>query len=503
MPSSTAALAEDVGLGRLEDPDELAADDLALLLGVDDPGERVEELLGGVDHVEVGAGGGHEVALDLLGLALAHQPVVDVHAGEPVADRALHEGGGDRRVDAAGEPADRPACRRSGRGSRSTCSSTMLTIVQVGRQPAMSCRKCSSTCWPCSVCSTSGCHCTPASRRSMSSNAATGVPGSRRATSKPGGAAVTASPWDIQTVWSAGRSASRVPARVDRDRRAAVLARRRSARPRRRAPGPSPGSRSRCRRPGRRPREDGRVDARGARRVDRRRAAGEDDRLRARGPASPRPASCAARSRSRRWASRTRRAISWAYWAPKSTTRTRSCSASPVASRRERSLSARCVRAVPGRAPGPGRRGVGPGPGSGLPQQRRAGSPQAREFDGRPDRLNDLPGGLGLDSGDRRGPARPPRASARRREPRSASTLTDDRQPQRAGRRRRARPGRAGRPAPIGWYVDPSAGRGSASPLFGQNAIARSACAVIVSDGFTPRLAEMAEPSATCRPGWP
>ena len=47
----------------------------------------------------------------------------------------------------------------------------------------------------------------------------------------------------------------------------------------------------------------------------------------------------------------------------------------------------------------------------------------------------------------------------------------------------------------------PSAGRGSASPLLGQNAIARSAWAVIVSDGLTPRLAEIAEPSTTCRPG--
>ena len=50
-------------------------------------------------------------------------------------------------------------------------------------------------------------------------------------------------------------------------------------------------------------------------------------------------------------------------------------------------------------------------------------------------------------------------------------------------------------------YPEPSGGRTSASPLFGQNAIARSACAVIVSDGFTPRFAEIAEPSAMCRPG--
>ena len=43
-----------------------------------------------------------------------------------------------------------------------------------------------------------------------------------------------------------------------------------------------------------------------------------------------------------------------------------------------------------------------------------------------------------------------------------------------------------------GWirgYAAPAAGRASLSPLLGQNAIARSACAVIVSDGFTPRLA--------------
>ncbi len=45
------------------------------------------------------------------------------------------------------------------------------------------------------------------------------------------------------------------------------------------------------------------------------------------------------------------------------------------------------------------------------------------------------------------------------------------------------------------WYAEPRAGRGSASPLLGQNDIARSAWAVIVSDGFTPRFAEIAEPA--------
>ncbi len=83
--------------------------------------------------------------LDLLGLALAHQPVVDEHAGQPVADGALHDRGGDGGVDAAGEarrsPGPSPTCSRM----ISTCSSTMLSIVQVCRQPAMSCRKCSRT----------------------------------------------------------------------------------------------------------------------------------------------------------------------------------------------------------------------------------------------------------------------------------------------------------------------------------------------------------------------
>ena len=63
--------------------------------------------------------------------------------------------------------------------------------------------------------------------------------------------------------------------------------------------------------------------------------------------------------------------------------------------------------------------------------------------------------------------------------------------------------GWAGATAATGRYVVPSAGRGSASPLLGQNAIARSAWAVIVSDGFTPRLAETAEPSAMWSPGLP
>ena len=62
-----------------------------------------------IDGDQLGAGGGDEVALHLRALARPQQTVVDEHAGQPVADGALHEGGGHRGVHPAGQPADRPA----------------------------------------------------------------------------------------------------------------------------------------------------------------------------------------------------------------------------------------------------------------------------------------------------------------------------------------------------------------------------------------------------------
>lgn len=50
-------------------------------------------------------------------------------------------------------------------------------------------------------------------------------------------------------------------------------------------------------------------------------------------------------------------------------------------------------------------------------------------------------------------------------------------------------------------YGAPCAGRLSCSPLLGHNAIARSACALMDRDGFTPRFAEMAAPSVMCSVG--
>src|SRR6188768_2330636 len=54
--------------------------------------------------------------------------------------------------------------------------------------------------------------------------------------------------------------------------------------------------------------------------------------------------------------------------------------------------------------------------------------------------------------------------------------------------------GAAGRTGSIRRYGEPRAGRASGSPLLGHSAIARSAWAVIVSDGLTPRFAVTADP---------
>ena len=65
------------------------------LLGVDRDQRDVEVVAEGGDH--------------LLALVLAHQPVVDEHAGQPVADRPVDEQRGDARIDAAGQRAERAA----------------------------------------------------------------------------------------------------------------------------------------------------------------------------------------------------------------------------------------------------------------------------------------------------------------------------------------------------------------------------------------------------------
>jgi hypothetical protein len=93
----------------VEDVDEEPADGLALGLGVGDALECGEEALGlvGVDQRDVVVIA--EKADDLLGLAEAHQAGIDEDAGQLLADRLVDQDGGDRRIDAAGEPADHAA----------------------------------------------------------------------------------------------------------------------------------------------------------------------------------------------------------------------------------------------------------------------------------------------------------------------------------------------------------------------------------------------------------
>ncbi|CKR61648.1 Uncharacterised protein [Mycobacterium tuberculosis] len=86
----------------LERADELTADDLAFALGGAHARQRLEEGLGRVDGDQVGAGGGHEIALHLRPLTGAQQPVVDEDTGQPVADGPLHQGRGHRGIHAAG-----------------------------------------------------------------------------------------------------------------------------------------------------------------------------------------------------------------------------------------------------------------------------------------------------------------------------------------------------------------------------------------------------------------
>ena len=80
-----------------------------------DAGEAGQEALARVDHDEVHPEVGLEGLAQQLRLALAHEPVVDVDAGQPVADGAMDERRRDRRVDAARQRADDLAVR-AGRG---------------------------------------------------------------------------------------------------------------------------------------------------------------------------------------------------------------------------------------------------------------------------------------------------------------------------------------------------------------------------------------------------
>ena len=73
---------------------------------------------------------------DLIGLGLAHQAVIDEHAGELVADGLVDQHRRDRRIDAARQPADHPPGPDL-RANRAIASSRNAFMVQSPLQPAM------------------------------------------------------------------------------------------------------------------------------------------------------------------------------------------------------------------------------------------------------------------------------------------------------------------------------------------------------------------------------
>ena len=85
----------------LEHANEIFADSPALLLGLGDAGQPLEEALIRVDvnerHFEVLIEGAHDVGC-FLG---PQEPVVDEDAGELVADSTVNEQRRDRRIDTA------------------------------------------------------------------------------------------------------------------------------------------------------------------------------------------------------------------------------------------------------------------------------------------------------------------------------------------------------------------------------------------------------------------
>ncbi len=102
------SLEHEVGGSGLEGADELAADDLALLLRVGDSGELGQELFARIDGDEADADRVDVVLFDLDAFVLTQQTVIDEDAGELVADGLVDERCGHGGVDSAGEAADDP-----------------------------------------------------------------------------------------------------------------------------------------------------------------------------------------------------------------------------------------------------------------------------------------------------------------------------------------------------------------------------------------------------------
>ena len=182
-----------------------------------------------------------------------------------------------------------------------TRSSTTPAVVQFGAIRAPRVRKFSITRCPYAECTTSGCHCTPYSRRSSSSNAATGEPADSPVTRKPSGARCTASPWLIQTDCSLRLAVEqRRAVRLHRRDGAAVLAQAglRDVAAERQGHGLEAVADAEHGDAGR---EQRRVDRRARPRRTRCSGRRTGSPRRGRGRAARPPAGCAGRSRCRRW----------------------------------------------------------------------------------------------------------------------------------------------------------------------------------------------------------
>ena len=177
-----------------------------------------------------------EVALEghpqQLRLLLAHEAVVDVDAGQPIAHGAMDERRGNGRIDAAGQRADDLAVRAGRRAWASTRSriaatvdSMKLAAVQVGSTPGDADHEVAQD--------------VPAARRvhdlgmeldavevalAASARPAKGVESVCAVDAKPSGSRVIESPWLIQTGCSRSKPGEQAVLRGDRDVRRAVLA---------------------------------------------------------------------------------------------------------------------------------------------------------------------------------------------------------------------------------------------------------------------------------------
>ena len=184
---------------------------LRLRSGSVTPRQPVEEARLGVDGDERDLEGVAEGGDDLLALVLAHQPVVDEHARELVADGAVHEQRRDRRVDAPAQPAD------DLRVADLVADARDLVLDDRGRRPrhvaaADVAQEALEDVLPVGRVHDLGVELDAVDARAPAdSKAATGDSVDEASAVKPGGGAKTVSRCDIQQLCSAGSPASSRP----------------------------------------------------------------------------------------------------------------------------------------------------------------------------------------------------------------------------------------------------------------------------------------------------